>query len=132
MNHDWRHLPAPARPIVAAACAAVSAAQAHDGEALDTATAALAALDPAATGLILGTATRLLLERANPDGLDADAVRGVLSRRGGAAAFWRPDPDPQVVLYLLAAALGVLDEEATPAPKPDELARHAGLLLADL
>jgi hypothetical protein len=132
MNHDWRHLPAPARPIAAAASAAVSAAQAHDGEALDTATAALAALDPAPTGLILGTATRLLLERAHPDGLDADAVREVLSRSVRAAAAWRPDTDPQVVLYLLAAALGVLDEEATPAPKPDELARHAGLLLADL
>jgi hypothetical protein len=132
MNHHWRHLPAPARPIAAAGTAAVTAAQAHDGEALDAAVADLAALDPAPTGLVLGTATRLLLERAHPDGLDADAVREVLTRCVRAAASWHPGTDPQVVLYLLAAALGVLDEEATPAPKPDELARHAALLLADL
>ncbi|WP_127497670.1 hypothetical protein [Actinoplanes solisilvae] len=132
MNHDWRHLPAPARPIAAAASAAVLAAQAHDSDALDAATAGLAALDPAQTGLIVGTAVRLLLERAHPDGLDADAVREVLAKSVRAAAAWRPDVDPQVVLYLLAAALGVLDEEATPAPKPAELALHAALLLADL
>jgi len=132
MNHDWRHLPAPARPIAAAATAAVIAAQAHDGDALDAAVADLAALDPARSGLILGTTTRLLLERANPDGLDGDAVREVLERCVRSAAGWQPDTDPHVMLYLLAGALGVLDEDEAPAPKPEVLARHAALLLAEL
>ncbi|MBM2621237.1 hypothetical protein JIG36_37615 [Actinoplanes sp. LDG1-06] len=133
MEQNWRHLPAPARPIAAAASAAVTAAQGHDTDALDSATAGLAALDPAQTGLVLGTATRLLLEQANPDGLDSDAVRGVLEHCVRSAVTWHPDTDPHAVLYLLAGALGVLEEDgSTPPPKPDVLARHAALLLADL
>ncbi|MCY1140530.1 hypothetical protein OWR29_21240 [Actinoplanes sp. Pm04-4] len=128
---NWRHLPAPARPIAAAASTAVAAARAQDGEAFAAAAVELAALDPAQTGLILGTATRLLLEQARPDGLDSDAVREVLAQCVRWAAAWHPATDPMVVLYLLAGALGVLDEETTP-PKPDELTRHAALLLAHL
>ncbi len=132
MDQNWRHLPAPARPIAAAATAAVVAAKAHDGAALDTAVAALAALDQTQTGLILGTATRLLIERAHPDGVDSEAVRDVLARCVRQAMSWHPETDPQMVLYLLAGSLGVLDEDAAPAPKPEVLARHAALLLADL
>jgi hypothetical protein len=105
----------------------VLAARAHDAAALDAAATELGALDPAQTGLILGTAVRLLLEHAHPDGLDSDAVREVLTSCVRSA----PGADPQVVLYLLAGALGVLDEDAVPAPKPEVLARHAALLLAD-
>ncbi|GAB2573988.1 hypothetical protein Aab01nite_20710 [Paractinoplanes abujensis] len=132
MTQNWRHLPAPARPIAAATTAAVTAARAHDTEALDAATAELAALDPAQTGLILGTSVRLLLEQAHPDGLDGDAVRDVLERSVRSAAVWHPETDPHVVLYLLAGSLGVLDEDAADVPKPDALARHAALLLAEL
>ncbi|MCO8272150.1 hypothetical protein M1L60_16270 [Actinoplanes sp. TRM 88003] len=131
MDHHWRHLPVSARPIASAATAAVLAAQARDDEAFTVAAGGLVALDPAPTGLILGTATRLLLEQAHPDGLDSDAVREVLAQCVRAAVPWHPATDPMVVLYLLAAALGVLDEE-TPAPKPDELTSHAALLLAHL
>jgi hypothetical protein len=132
MIQNWRHLPAPARPIAAATTAAVGAARAHDTAALDAATAELAALDPAQTGLILGTGVRLLLERVHPDGLDGDAVRAVLERCVRSAAAWHPATDPHVVLHLLAGALGVLDEDAADVPKPDAQARHAALLLADL
>ncbi|MCM4076869.1 hypothetical protein [Paractinoplanes hotanensis] len=131
MDHNWRHLPAPARPIAAAATTAVVAAQARDGEAFESAAAGLATLEQGQTGLILGTATRLLLERAHPDGLDSDAVREVLAQCVRSAASWHPATDAMVVLYLLAAALGVLDDETEP-PKPDELTRHAALLLAHL
>jgi hypothetical protein len=37
-----------------------------------------------------------------------------------------------VVLILLAGALGVLEDDGDPPPKPDVLARHAALLLAHL
>lgn len=132
MDQNWRHLPPPARPIAAAATAAVTAAQRPDGDALDAGVADLAALDPAQTGLILGTTVRLLLEDTHPDGLDGDAVREVLERCVRGAMTWQSDVDPHVILLLLAGALGVSEEDDSPPPKPDVLARHAALLLADL
>ena len=132
MDQTWRHLPAPARPVAAAPTAAVIAARSREREALDDAVGQLGALDPATTGLILGTAVRLLLEETHPDGLDGEAVRGVLERSVRSALDWQPDVDPHVVLLLLAGALGVTDEEAGPPPEPEVLARHAALLLADL
>jgi hypothetical protein len=131
VTDDWRHLPAPARPIAAAADAAVAAARARDAETTADAVGALAALDPGTTGLILGTAVRVLLETTHPDGLDGDDVRKVLEHCVRASAGWQPDVDPHVLLVLLAGSLGVLDEEVPP-PKPDELALHATLLFADL
>ncbi|MEU4619036.1 hypothetical protein AB0G04_03515 [Actinoplanes sp. NPDC023801] len=128
MTENWRHLPAPARPIAAAATTAIAAVRAGDTEALDDAVAGLAALDPAQTGLVLGTTVRLLLEDGHPDGLTADDVRNVLA---SAVRSW-PDTDPQVLLWLLAGALGVLEEDGSPAPKPDTLARNTAVLLADL
>ncbi|BEL11568.1 hypothetical protein Q0Z83_097590 [Actinoplanes sichuanensis] len=128
MTDSQRHLPAPARPIAAAATAGVAAVRAADHAALDEATADLAALDPARTGLVLGTAVRLLLEDGHPDGLTADDVRAALA---SCVRSW-PEADPQVVLWLLAAALGVLDEDGTTPPKPNALARNAVVLLTDL
>jgi hypothetical protein len=131
MTQSWRHLPAPARPIAAAALAAVSAARARNDEALTEAAGDLAALDPGQVGLIVGTAVRLLLEDTHPDGLDGDDVRNVLEHCVRSAAQWQPDVDPHVVLILLAGALGVHDD-SEPPPKADALARHAALLMADL
>jgi hypothetical protein len=126
----WPHLPAAARPIAAAADAAVTAVRDRDGDTLDAAVADLAALDPAQVGLILGTTVRLLLEDQHADGLDGDDIRAVLQSCVRGAAEWQPDVDPHVVLVLLAGALGVHDD-SEPPPKPDALARHAALLLAD-
>ena len=132
MTATWRHLPAPARPIAAATTAAVTAAQAHDPAALTEAVADLAALDQAQVGLINGTAVRLLLEDSHPDGLDGDDVRTVLIRCVRAAATWAPEVDPHVLLFLLAGALGVHGDDEEPPPRPEALARHAALLIADL
>jgi hypothetical protein len=129
MTQSWRHLPAPARPIAAAAVAAVSAARQRDDEALAEAARDLAVLDPALVGLIVGTAVRLLLEDTHPEGLDGDDIRNVLERCVRSAAQWQPDVDPHVVLILLAGALGVHDDGEAP-PEPDVLARHAALLIA--
>jgi hypothetical protein len=130
-TNDWRHLPATARPIAAATEAAVAAVRARDSEALAEAVSRLTALDQTPTGLILGTTVRLLLEETHPDGLDGDDVRKVLEHCVRTAAPWQPEVDPHVLLVLLAGALGVLDDDVPP-PKPDELALHASLLLADL
>lgn len=132
MTQNWRHLPAPARPIAAAALAAVAAARDHDNDALAGAAGDLAGLDPAQVGLILGTTVRVLLEDTHPDGLDGDDVRGVLEHCVRSAAPWQPDVDPHVVLVLLAGALGVYEDDGEPAPKPETMARHAALLIVDL
>jgi hypothetical protein len=132
MDQTWRHLPAPARPIASAATAAVVAARDRERDALDAAVGVLAGLDSARTGLILGTAVRLLLEQAYPDGLDGDAVRAVLQSTVRSALAWQSEVDPHVVLLLLAGALGVTEEDDTPPPKPEILARHAALLLAEM
>ena len=133
MDQNWRHLPPPARPIAAATTAAVDAAQRRDDEALTAAADDLGGLDPAQTGLVLGTLIRLLLEETHPDGLDGEAVRAVLEHSVREAAQWQPEVDPHVVLLLLAGALGVTDEDDdTPPPKPGVRARHAALLAADL
>jgi hypothetical protein len=132
VTNEWRHLPAPARPIATATAAAVTAAKQKDVSALADAVADLAAQDQAQTGLILGTAVRVLLESGHPDGLDADDVRAVLAGTVRSAAAWCPDVDPQVVLYLLANALGVWEDDGEPVPKPDRLGRHAALLIGHL
>lgn len=131
MTQTWRHLPVAARPIAAAADAAVAAAQRQDPAALAEAVGDLAALDQAQTGLILGTTVRLLLEDNHADGLTGEDVRTVLEHCVRAAAGWQPDVDPHVVLLLLAGALGVHDDSDEAPPKPEALARHAALLLAD-
>jgi hypothetical protein len=133
MDTDWRFLPAPGRPIAAAASAAVAAAQDRDVDAFADAAAGLGALDPTQTGLVLGTVVRVLMEASHPDGLDGDDVRAVLERCVRSATAWQPEVDPHVVLVLLASALGVHDPDGeTPAPTPDVLARHAALLIAEL
>jgi hypothetical protein len=126
MDNSWRHLPVAARPIAAAADAAVTAAQTGDRAALAEAIGRLAALDPAQVGLVLGTTIRVLLEDRHPDGLTGDDVRAVLTR----AARSDPEADPKVMLSLLAGALGVHDDEP-PEAKPDAVARQAVLLLTD-
>jgi len=131
VTNQWRHLPAPARPIAAATDAAVTAARDHDVEALTSAVGELAAVDQAQAGLILGTTVRLLLELSHPDGLDGDDIRTVLEQSVRSAATWQPEVDPHLMLILLAGALGVHDDEEPPM-KPDALARHSTLLIAHL
>jgi hypothetical protein len=133
MSSVWRHLPPAARPIAAAVSEAVPAARQRDTEGFAEAVDYLAGIDAGQVGLVVGTLVRLLMEDLHPDGLDADDVREVLKRTVLGAARWQPDLDPQVVLILLAGALGVYDpEDGTVPPKPDQTARHGMLLVAEL
>lgn len=131
MTATWRHLPAPAREIAAAASDAVAAARGRETEAYEPAVDRLTGVDRA--GLVLGGVVRLLLEETHPDGLDGDDVRQVLKRCVQGAASWWPGIDPHVLLVLLASSLGVYDpgEDDAP-PDPAAIARHAPLLVADL
>ncbi|MFE9654006.1 hypothetical protein [Micromonospora sp. NPDC006431] len=131
MTVTWRHLPAPAREIAAAATEAVATARERDAEAYRPAVERLAAADRA--GLVLGGVVRLLLEQTHPDGLDGDDVRQVLERCVRSTAPWWPDVDPHVLLVLLASALGVYEPGDDDAPPdPAAIAQHAPLLVADL
>lgn len=112
--------------------AACAAARRQDRQALTDSVAELVAQDQAVTGLITGTAVRLLLESRHPDGLDADDVRTVLATSVRAAATWCPEVDPQVTLFLLANALQVWDDDGAPPPGPGPLALHAALLIDHL
>jgi hypothetical protein len=88
----------------------------------------LSTLDAEQVGLIYGTALRLLLERRYPDGLDADDIREVI------ASGTKPGADPDVLLIVLAGALGIHPEEAdqVPRPAPEAIELHAVALLSTL
>ncbi|SNS69417.1 hypothetical protein SAMN05421812_101441 [Asanoa hainanensis] len=126
-------MPAAARPIADAADDAVTAAGERDAEAFESAIARLSGVDPAQVGLLLGTVVRHALEEGNPDGLDSSDVRDTLTAVVTGAREWQADVDPQVVLLLLAGALGVHEPDPDePALKADVSARHGVLLAAHL
>ncbi|MEV4621512.1 hypothetical protein AB0J74_22730 [Asanoa sp. NPDC049573] len=122
-----------ARPIADAAVDAVDAAGARDRAAFEAAVGRLAGFDVAQVGLLLGTVVRQALEEGHPDGLDSDDVRDTLAGVVKQATEWVDAVDPQVVLMLLAGALGVLETDPDERPvRADVSARHAVLLVAHL
>lgn len=131
--NQWRHLPPAARGIAVAASEAVEAARAQDVAAFDGAAEALAAQDQERVGRVLGAVVRMLVEESHQDGVDSDDVRAVLAHCVREAMSWQTDVDPQVVLVLLAGALGVYDPEGEDAPpKALAQARHSALLITSL
>jgi hypothetical protein len=133
MSVSWPHLPKPARVIAEAATDAVAAARSHDLEAFQGAAGRLAALDSEQVGLVLGAVVRASLEDLHPDGLTADDVHALVARCARSASEWFPTVDPDVLVMLVAGALGVHqpDAESFPIDGP-AVATHAPLLVADL
>jgi len=126
-------VPAAARPIADAADDAVVAAGEQDAPAFDAAIGRLAGYDPAQVGLLIGTVVRHALEERHPDGLDSDDVRATLAAVVTGAQAWQGGIDPQIVLLLLAGALGVHEPDPDEPPvKADISARHGVLLVAHL
>ena len=147
-------LPPPARAIAAAVADAVAAA--GDGAAFERAAGRLKDADPEHVRTVLGGVVRILLEELHPDGIDADDLRDLVERSVRSAAPWFPGIQPDVLVVVLAGALGVhpdtpLDaqpgaapdappdalpddgaEERPAPPSPADVTRHAALLLADL
>jgi hypothetical protein len=127
-------LPPAARAIAASVTAAVDAAGQAQPESLREAAADLATLDAEHTKTILGTITRMLLEELHPDGLDSDDIRAVLGDCARGALGWLPELEPNVLLIILAGALGIHPEEqdGVARPGPLALALHAPVLIAFL
>jgi len=82
---------------------------------------------------VLGAVVRQLLEDLHPDGLDSDDLRRIVEDCVRTDPQWQPAVDPYAMFVLLAGALGVHNQdEETPQPTPESLARHAPLLVSDL
>jgi hypothetical protein len=106
--------------------------------------------DHVQTRRLLTALVRIAVERRHPGGVDGEVVATWMTRTA-AESSWLPDDaalDPWLVGVVLAGAFGVdlpanpdptddgnqdgQDEEQTPPPDPDEVTRHAVLLLATL
>jgi hypothetical protein len=127
--------PAAAR-LVALLVESIAAAQAGDLAAFDLASERLMAIDKdgaARVALAQAGVLTALVEAHHPDGLTGDDARDVLERTARSVAPWLPDLDVNLLLVVLAGALGVLDPDADPYPgTPAALARHATVLIATL
>ena len=129
-----RAYPAPVRALASAATEAVRAAIAADDDAFRRATERLGAHDREQVGLVLGDVLRMLLEERHPGGLSGEDAGEVIARCARAASTWFPEVDVDVLVVVLAGAVGVHpDGDAEQrVPSPLELAQHASLIVADL
>jgi hypothetical protein len=127
--------PAAAR-LAALLLDAITAAQVSDPARFDTALDRLLAIDKDGAGRVgsaqAGVLTALV-EAHHADGLTGDDAREILEHTARTVLPWYPELDVNLLLVVLAGALGVLDPDADPYPaSPADLARHATLLIAAL
>ena len=147
----------PARTLARGVDAAVTAADDADADAFDEALADLHGLDRTQLLVLLGTATADLLERAAPDGLDADEAERVLRGTLHEAAAWYAALDTAALLRAFTASVGIADPDArsdtdphatdtdttdaderdpdpdaVPPPTPDAVLAHGVLLVSYL
>ena len=126
-----------ARTMALGADAAVGAASTGDAEAFAEALTGLHATDREQLQVLLGTATQDLLERAAPDGLDAEEAERVLRGCLAASAPWYDALDGTALLHAFTAAVGVAEpepdaDEPAARPAPDAVLAHGLLLVAHL
>ncbi len=133
MPADRAH-PAQVRALAAAATEAVRAATAAEDDAFRRATERLGAHDREQVGLVLGDVLRMLLEERHPGGLSGEDAGEVIARCARDAVTWFPEVDVDVLVVVLAGAVGVHpdDDAEQRTPGPLELAQHASLLVNDL
>jgi hypothetical protein len=114
----------------------IQAARSADVDAFESATERLIALDRGGAGRVGAAQSGVLnqvIEQRHPDGLDGEDARAVLEHAARTAVPWWPSLDVNILLTVLAGALGVLDPDAEPYPaSPLALAQHASILIADL
>jgi hypothetical protein len=130
---SWR---GPARALAVGVDAAVTAADAADPVAFDDALADLRTLDRGQLQVLLGTANQELLERAAPDGLDAEEAERVLSGCLRSAGTWYEPLDTAALLRAFTTGVGVDDpddpDDEGPTVTPDAVLAHGLLLVAHL
>lgn len=122
--------PAAARAIATAVQAAVTAV--GERPAFEEAVADTAALDEAQVAVVLGSVVQMLMEETAPDGLGADDVQGLLEACVRNAVAWFPAVQVEVLMVVVAGALGMQDPEAEPEFRPREITAHAVLLVHEL
>jgi hypothetical protein len=122
----------PARNMARAIDAAVSAAQASDGDAFAEAMGELARADHDQLVTVLGAVTRDLIERAHPDGLDSDDAEQLLESAIRSAAGWYAEIDSDAFIWALTGALGIGDLEELPDRGGPLVLSHGLILIADL
>jgi hypothetical protein len=127
-------LPPAGRAIARAVTALVSATAVRDEGALRMACTALRDCDEAATYDVLARLTLGLVERAFPDGLDADDVRALFDEVAGDAAGWLAALDPMAVLVVVAGTLSIHPPDDAPKPSldPDALPVACALVVDHL
>jgi hypothetical protein len=107
-------LPPSGLAVHRAVTTAVAAASAQNPAALDDACARLQTCDEQQVRDVLHALTLGLIEKAFPDGLDADDLRALLADVIRSATAWLPDLDPHAVVVVLTGALSVHEIDGPP------------------
>lgn len=140
--------PPPARGMARAIDSAVTGARHADADAFGAAVRELSRADREQVATLLGEVSRKLIERAHPDGLDADDAEQLLRSCVRMAAPWYPGLDTDALIRALTGALGIGDSGAVGAgeragdeapescveapPDPVAVLAHGMLLVTDL
>jgi hypothetical protein len=132
MTATYRSWPEPARTMARAIDAAVSTARAGDADGFGTALAELTRVDRHQLAVLLGAVTRELLERAHPDGLDADDAEQLLDRCARSAGPWYDAVDGESMLRALTGALDITDPDDAPELAGPAVVTMGLLLIAEL
>lgn len=128
-----RPWPAEVRELAVAVLAPVRAAQRRDRGEFDEAVAATAAFDQQQVALVLGSVLQLLLEETHPDGFGADDLQTLLEGCARHARVWTDEPDLDLLVFVIAGAVGVQDpEETPPGATPSAITAHGALLVTEL
>ena len=133
MSASRRPLPAAARTTAEAIVDAVAAARVADPAAYQDAAARMSTLDPDRLGTVQGAVLRSLLEDLHPGGFDGEDIKAVIEGCMRSAVGWFPDANAEVLIVVLAGALGIADPDDLPeSVNHAAVTRHAPLLIAGL
>ncbi|OHV47878.1 hypothetical protein [Pseudofrankia sp. BMG5.36] len=112
-------LPPEGRVLARAVTAVVDAAGRRDAAALRAACNQLRTCDEAVAREVLHRLTLRLVERAYPDGVDADDIRGLFDEVVRRASPWLTGVEPYAVVVVLAGALSIHPPDDAPKPSLD-------------
>lgn len=127
------HWPKTTRQIASATDAALVAARNGSSDDFGDALDDLTGLPYETVTAVHAGMVRELFEELHPDGLTGEDVQAVLTRAVRDGLRWLPSMQPDAVVAVITATLGVQDTEATgPRITPDQYLTAGLLVLADL